>query len=66
MWPWRKKDADSEAAIQKLDEQLTERREHLAEVKKKTPQAKAAGARSQELVSANGFTTAIAVSFERR
>ncbi|WP_165839615.1 hypothetical protein [Rhodococcus sp. Eu-32] len=66
MWPFSRKKAGNESAIRSLDEQLSERREHLAEVKKKTPEAQRAGARAQELVSANGFTTAIAVSMERR
>lgn len=66
MWLRRKKNPDAERAIRQLDEQLSERREHLAEVKSKTPAAEAAGATAQALVTANGFTTAIAASMERR
>nr|WP_141216291.1 hypothetical protein [Rhodococcus sp. 06-621-2] len=66
MWPFSKKAPDDEGIIRDLDEQLSERREHLAEVKRKTPAAEAAGARAQRLVTANGFTTAIATSMERR
>jgi DNA-binding protein H-NS len=67
MWPRRKKkNPETAHKIRKLDEQLVERREHLAEVKARTPAAQAAGAKAQKLVTANGFTTAIAVSMERR
>lgn len=66
MWRRRKKGPDAEKAIRELDAQLCERREHLAKVKEQTPAAEAAGARAQKLVTANGFTTAIAVSMERR
>lgn len=67
MWLRRKKkNRDNETAMRELDEQLVERREHLSEVKARTPAAQAAGARAQKLVTANGFTTAIAVSMERR
>ncbi len=66
MWLRRRKNRDAEKKLAELDEQLSERREHLAKVKERTPAAEAAGARAQELVTANGFTTAIAVSMERR
>jgi hypothetical protein len=66
-WPWRNtKAAGIDHAVQQLGDELDARRRHLEEIKSRTPAAEAAGARAQKLVTANGFTTAIAVSMERK
>ena len=64
-WPMRKR-PDRGTYVEQLDHQLDARRRHLEEVRARTPEAEAAGARAQKLVTANGFTAAIAVSMERR